>query len=92
MEKFFEELKSELRALVQAVQVIAAEAQHLSQNLVNTATEILDNTDIKALLNIRDTKLGQIKAQLPIYNLDGKDYYFKNEIVAHIKGNPKRHK
>ncbi|MGE8422586.1 MAG: hypothetical protein ACN6PI_07140, partial [Sphingobacterium siyangense] len=68
------------------------EAQHLSENLANTAAEILDNTDLKALLHIRDTKLGQIKSQLPIYNLDGKDYYFKNEIAAHIRAHPKKYK
>ena len=92
MEKFFEEVRSELRALVQAVQVIATEAQHLCQHLADSAVEILDNTDLKALLHIRDTKLGQIKGQLPIYNLDGKDYYFKNEIAAHIRANPKKQK
>lgn len=92
MEKFFEEVRSELRALVQAVQVIATETQHLSENLANTAAEILDNTDLKALLHIRDTKLGQIKSKLPIYNLDGKDYYFKNEIIDHIRAHPKKYK
>jgi len=92
MEKFFEEVRSELRALVQAVQVIAKEARQVSQNLINTTSELLDNTDIKELLHIRDTKLWQIKPQLPGYNLDGKDYYFKNEIIAYIKANPKKYK
>lgn len=92
MENFFEEVRAELRALVQAVQVIAKEARKISQSLVSTTTELLDNTDIKELLNIRDTKLGQIKAQIPSYNLDGKDYYFKDEIIAHIKANPKKYK
>ncbi|WP_333888771.1 hypothetical protein [Sphingobacterium siyangense] len=92
MEKFFEEVRSELRALVQAVQVIAKEARQVSQNLINSTSELLDNTDIKELLHIRDTKLGQIKHLLPGYNLDGKDYYFKNEIIAYIKANPKKYK
>ncbi|MGE8290288.1 MAG: hypothetical protein ACN6ON_01370 [Sphingobacterium sp.] len=92
MEKFFEEVKSELRALVQAVQVIASQAQQLSQNYGSAAAELMDNTDMKSFLKIRDTKLGELKAHLPTYNLDGKDFYFKNEIMAHIKANPKKRK
>ncbi|MDR2273910.1 MAG: hypothetical protein LBF27_23585 [Sphingobacterium sp.] len=92
MEKFFEEVKSQLRDLVQAVQVIATQAQQLSKGYLGTATELMDNTDIKSFLKIRDTKLGELKAQLPIYSLDGKDFYFKEEVIAHIKANPKNRK
>ncbi|GAA4175496.1 hypothetical protein [Sphingobacterium ginsenosidimutans] len=92
MEKFFEEVKSQLRDLVQAVQVIAVQAQQLSQSYLGTAAELMDNTDMKSFLKIRDTKLGELKTQLPIYSLDGKDFYFKDEIIAYIKANPKKKK
>ncbi|RKE45348.1 hypothetical protein [Sphingobacterium detergens] len=92
MEKFFEEVKSQLRDLVQAVQVIAVQAQQLSQSYLGTAADLMDNTDMKSFLKIRDTKLGELKTQLPIYSLDGKDFYFKDEIIAYIKANPKKKK
>ncbi|MDM1296825.1 hypothetical protein HX021_21280 [Sphingobacterium sp. N143] len=92
MENFFEEVRSELRALVQAVQVIAAEAKRLSQHYLDATSELMDNTDIKTFLKIRDTKLGELKSILPIYNLEGKDFYFKNEVIAYIKASPKKKK
>lgn len=46
---------------------------------------LLDNTDVKQIFKVGDTKLYSIKKKLPTYRPDGKDYYFADEVVDEIK-------
>lgn len=46
---------------------------------------LLDNTDIKQIFKIADTKFYELKKILEAYRPLGKDYYFADEVVEAIK-------
>lgn len=46
---------------------------------------LLDNTDIKQIFKIGDTKFFSLKKLLEHYRPDGKDYYFADEVIQTIK-------
>lgn len=46
---------------------------------------IVDNADLKEIFNVADTKFYRMKKLFPTYELDAKDYYLSDEIMATIK-------
>lgn len=68
--------------------------ENLSKKLLDMVSrpleeELLDNTDLKHILKIGDTKFFQLKKSklFPTYRLNGKDYYLEKEILEAIRIN-----
>lgn len=75
-------MKKQNEYLKTLVETIVQQQPPLKENL-------LDNTDLKMILKIADTKFFQLKKEkkFPTYRLNGKDYYFENEIKQTIQNN-----
>lgn len=71
---------------------IRAVENHLAQKAV--LRPWLDNADMKHLFNIGDTKLGELKrgAFFRVYDLNGKDVYYRPEVDEAVRSHPKSFK
>lgn len=94
MDKNFQLIVKNQEATIALLQQISNDLKILSQlaednNGEDLNKNILDNTDLKQILKIRDTKLFELKKAkiFTTYNLKGKDLYFKNEIIESIRKN-----
>lgn len=75
------------------VEMLAAMYSMLSKKeLQKLKTLILDNTDLKEVLKVADTKFFSVKKLFKTYELDKKDYYLLEDIITTLKKHEKKTK
>ncbi len=91
-----EGMKEASRELIHRFTLLDSRIQAIESHLVQKAAPRpwLDNADMKHLFNIGDTKLGELKrgAYFPIYDLNGKDMYYRPEVDEAVRRHPKSFK
>ncbi|PRD54709.1 hypothetical protein [Sphingobacterium gobiense] len=81
-----------LEKAIELLEKLNQRFENLSINLLDRVApslkdQLLDNTDLKDILKVGDTKFFQLKKceLFPTYRLNGKDYYLENEILEAIR-------
>ncbi|RZF57897.1 hypothetical protein [Sphingobacterium corticibacterium] len=92
MEKYAQKMLQLQERVIELLEKLDERFEKLSNALLDWAPEslknqLLDNTDLKGILKIGDTKFFQLKKcrVFPTYRLNGKDYYLENEVLEAIR-------
>lgn len=94
MEKHAQKMMLLHEKTIELLEKLNQHFENLSKKLLDMVSrpledELLDNTDLKHILKIGDTKFFQLKKckLFPTYRLNGKDYYLEKEILEAIRIN-----
>ncbi|NGM64421.1 hypothetical protein [Sphingobacterium sp. SGR-19] len=92
MNKHAQKTMQLLEKTIELLEKLNQRFENLSTNLLDRVApplkdQLLDNTDLKGILKVGDTKFFQLKRStiFPTYRLNGKDYYLENEILEAIR-------
>lgn len=77
------EVLEEIKALLK--QIITVMLPYENDDKIEPFPKLMDNTDLRQLLKVADTKFYLLKKLFTCYKVLGKDYYFESEVYAVIR-------